>query len=179
MNNITTSLSFSRGNIQISVTIPMPFIHLTTYIAAPQDRVFDLSRSIDLHKASMKKYRESIIDGRMNGLLDLNESVTWTARHLMKQRVLKIRLTKLQRPDYFIDEQEEGDFKMLKHEHYFKPIENGTIMIDQFHYETPMGWVGKFVNSIYLENYIKVLLVNRNNTIKQVAEGNLWNQYLN
>src|SRR5947208_3556138 len=110
----------------------MPFIHLTTFIAAPQERVFDLSRSIALHKASMKAYRESIVDGKLTGLLDLDETITWTARHLFKQRVLKMRVTKLQRPDYFVDEQEEGDFIMLKHEHYFKAIENGTIMIDQF-----------------------------------------------
>ena len=156
----------------------MPFIHLTTFIAAPQDRVFDLSRSIDLHKASMKTYNESIIDGRMTGLLELDETVIWTAKHLWKQRVLKTKMTKLHRPEYFIDEQEEGDFEMLKHEHYFKPVDNGTIMIDQFHYETPNGFLGRIFNNIYLENYMTKLLNERNQTIKTVAEGNLWNQYL-
>ena len=156
----------------------MPFIHLTSFIAAPQERVFDLSRSIDLHKSSMKKYDESIIDGKQTGLLDLNESVTWTARHLFKQRVIRVRLTKLQRPDYFVDEQEEGDFRMMKHEHYFKPIENGTILIDQFHFETPFGFFGKWINKLYLEKYMTRLLNERNQVIKQVAEGNLWNQYL-
>jgi ligand-binding SRPBCC domain-containing protein len=156
----------------------MPFIHLTSFIAAPQERVFDLSRSIDLHKSSMKKYDESIIDGKQTGLLDLNESVTWTARHLFKQRVIRVRLTKLQRPDYFVDEQEEGDFRMMKHEHFFKPIENGTILIDQFHFETPFGFFGKWINELYLEKYMTRLLNERNQVIKQVAEGNLWNQYL-
>lgn len=158
--------------------ISMPFIHLTTFVAAPQERVFDLSRSIDLHKASMKNYNESIIDGKMTGLLNLDESVTWTARHLMKQRVLRIKMTKLKRPEFFVDEQEEGDFKLLKHEHYFKPVENGTIMIDQCHFESPNGALGRFINKFYLEDYMTKLLVNRNKMIKQVAEGNLWNQYL-
>ena len=157
----------------------MPFIHLTSFIAAAQERVFDLSRSIDLHKSSMKKYDESIIDGKQTGLLDLNESVTWTARHLFKQRVIRVRLTKLQRPDYFVDEQEEGDFRMMKHEHYFKQIENGTIMIDQFHFETPHGFIGRLINNFYLENYMTQLLKERNKMIKDVAESNLWKQYLN
>jgi ligand-binding SRPBCC domain-containing protein len=156
----------------------MPFIHLTTFIAAPQDRVFDLSRSLDLHKASMKQYNESIIDGKMTGLLELNETVTWTAKHLMKQRVLKIKMTKLHRPEYFIDEQENGDFKMLKHEHYFKAVDNGTIMIDQFHFEIANGLFGRIFNTIYLENYMTKLLNERNETIKKIAEGNLWKQYL-
>jgi ligand-binding SRPBCC domain-containing protein len=155
----------------------MPFIHLTTFIAAPQERVFDLSRSVALHKSSMKDHDEKIVDGTMSGLMNLNDTVTWTAKHLFKQRRLKIRITKLNRPEYFIDEQEAGDFKLMKHEHYFKPIENGTIMIDQFHFET-RGFMGNFVNRFYLEKYMTQLLKLRNKMIKEVAEGNGWKQYL-
>ena len=156
----------------------MPFIHLTTFIAAPPERVFDLSRSMELHKASMKKHKEKIVDGTISGLMNLNDTVTWSAKHLFKQRRLKIKITKIQRPQYFVDEQVEGDFKMLKHEHYFKSVQNGTIMIDQFHFETPHGLTGKIINKIYLEKYMQQLLSERNIIIKQAAEGNLWNQYL-
>lgn len=156
----------------------MPFIHLTTFIAAPQQRVFDLSRSVDLHKASMKHHEEKIIDGSMSGLMKLNDTVTWTAKHFFKQRRLKIKITQLQKPDFFVDEQQEGDFKMMKHEHYFKPIENGTIMIDQFHFETPYGLIGKIINKLYLEKYMTKLLNQRNQVIKDAAESNLWKQYL-
>jgi|SRR5215213_6787323 len=155
----------------------MPFIHLTTFIAAPQERVFDLSRSVALHKASMKDHDERIVDGTMSGLMSLNDTVTWTAKHLFKERRLKIRISKLQRPEYFTDEQEAGDFKLMKHEHYFKPIENGTIMIDQFHFETT-GLMGKLLTKFYLEKYMTQLLKQRNKMIKEVAEGNLWKQYL-
>ena len=155
----------------------MPFIHLTTFIAAPQERVFDLSRSVALHKASMK-HEERIIDGTMSGLMNLNDTVTWTAKHFFKQRRLKIKIIVFQRPEYFIDEQEDGDFKMMKHEHYFKSIENGTILIDQFHFETPRGLIGRLLNKFYLEKYITQLLKERNKMIKEVAESNLWKQYL-
>jgi len=156
----------------------MPFVHLTTFIAAPQQRVFDLSRSVDLHRASMKHHEEKIIDGSMNGLMKLNDTVTWTAKHFFKQRRLKIKITQLQKPDFFVDEQQEGDFEMMKHEHYFKPIENGTIMIDQFHFETPYGLIGKIINKLYLEKYMTKLLNQRNQVIKDAAESNLWKQYL-
>jgi ligand-binding SRPBCC domain-containing protein len=157
----------------------MPFIHLTTFIAAPQDRVFDLSRSVDLHKMSMKQHEEKIVEGVMTGLMNLNETVTWTAKHFFKQRRLKIKITRFKRPEYFVDEQEEGDFKIMKHEHYFKTIVNGTIMIDQLHFETPHGLLGKWINKLYLENYMAQLLKERNKVIKETAEGKLWNQYLN
>ena len=83
----------------------MPFIHLTTFIAAPQQRVFDLSRSVALQKASMKHHEEKIIDGTMSGLMNLDDTVTWTAKHLFKQRRLKIKITKIQQPEFFVDEQ--------------------------------------------------------------------------
>lgn len=159
-------------------TLIMPFIHLTTFIAAPKERVFDLSRSVDLHKVSMREHDEQIVDGIMSGLVQLNDTITWKAKHLFKQRIFKSRITKFQQPDYFADEQENGDFVMYKHEHYFKQAENGTIMIDQFHFETPYGFIGRLVNNIHLTKYMATLLWNRNKTIKEVAEGNLWKQYL-
>jgi hypothetical protein len=59
----------------------MSFIHLTTFIAAPQERVFDLARSVDVHKYSMTNYREQIVKGTMTGLMGLNDEVTWKAKH--------------------------------------------------------------------------------------------------
>ena len=103
----------------------MPLIHLTTFIAAPHDRVFDLSRSVDLHKKSMASHEEKIVDGTLSGLMKLNDTVTWTAKHLFKLRKLKIKITRFERPHFFVDEQVEGDFRELKHEHYFNRWKTG------------------------------------------------------
>jgi len=156
----------------------MSFIQLTTFVAAPIERVFDLSRSIDLHKSSMQSYTEKPIAGKLHGLMEQNDTVTWQARHLFKQRTLQVRISAMQRPYSFIDEQVKGDFVSMKHEHYFKPIENGTIMIDQFYFEPPFGFIGKVVNQFYLINYMKKLLEQRNKFIKQVAESSQWKTYL-
>lgn len=156
----------------------MPYIHLTTFVAAPIERVFDLSRSIDLHKMSMQKYGEVPVQGTTFGLLNQDETVTWKAKHLFKQRFLKVKLTFFKRPYVFIDEQVEGDFKSLKHEHYFKPIENGTLLIDQFRFEVGRGKAGLLLNKLYLTRYMERLLEERNRTIKEVAEGSQWQKYL-
>jgi ligand-binding SRPBCC domain-containing protein len=157
----------------------MGFIHLTLFIAAPQERVFDLSRSLELHRRSMASYKEELVSRSASGLAQLNETMTWKARHLFKDRTLTSKITQLQRPDFFIDEQIAGDFALLKHEHYFKPVENGTLLIDQFRYEVPHGTVGKWLDRLYLERYMTRLLEQRNQVIRQVAEGNLWTQYIN
>ena len=126
----------------------------------------------------MEKYEEKIVKGTTTGLMNVNDEVTWKARHLFKERVLSIRLTELRRPDYFSDEQVSGDFVKMKHEHYFKPIENGTIMIDQFLFEIRYGGLGRLINQFYLEKYMKRLLTERNAVIKKTAEGNQWKKFL-
>jgi hypothetical protein len=59
----------------------MTIIHLTSFVAAPIERVFDLSRSIDLHKIACRDSGETAIAGTCSGLIQLNETVTWEARH--------------------------------------------------------------------------------------------------
>ena len=156
----------------------MAFIHLTTFIEAPCERVFDLSRHVSVHKQSMTKYKETIVNS-FSGLMDLNDEVIWKARHLFKERILSVKISAIKRPGYFMDEQVKGDFKMMKHEHYFKPVTNGTLMIDQFNYELPLGVMGKLADKLYLEKYIRKLLSERNAIIRQIAESNQWKQYLN
>jgi ligand-binding SRPBCC domain-containing protein len=156
----------------------MSFIQLTTFIEAPIERVFDLSRSIELHKGSMQRFNEKCAAGKQTGLLELNETVTWQAKHLMKERQLTTKITAMQNPFSFIDEQVGGDFVSLKHEHYFKPAQNGTIMIDQFYFQVPYGVIGKWVSRFYLTRYITKLLEQRNQFIKEVAESNKWKMFL-
>ena len=84
----------------------------------------------------------------------------------------------MKKPDHFTDEQVEGNFKIMKHEHHFKPCDNGTILIDQFYFESPFGAMGKLFNSLYLTNYIKRLLEQRNKMIKDYAETEKWKRLL-
>ena len=152
----------------------MPTIHLTTFVAAPADRVFDLARSVDLHRKSMAHTNEEAIAGTTTGLIGLDETVTWRAKHLMKTRVFKSKITAMDRPISFTDEMVAGDFKSLRHEHHFKRIDNGTLLIDLFHFETPYGGLGRLVNQLFLTSYMKKLLEARNQMIKEYAESEKW-----
>jgi ligand-binding SRPBCC domain-containing protein len=156
----------------------MPTIHLTTFIAAPVARVFDLARSIDMHKQSMSKHQEEAVAGTRFGLIEKNESVTWKAKHLFKTRFLRSEITEMKKPDMFIDQQVKGDFKMMKHEHHFKPCDNGTIMIDLLEFEVPYGSFGKLVSKVYLTGYLKNLIEQRNQAIKEFAETEKWRKFL-
>jgi len=152
----------------------MPTIHLTTFVAAPAQRVFDLARSIDLHRKSMAHTDEEAIAGTTSGLIGLNETVTWKAKHLRRVRIMKSKITAMDPPLSFTDEMVDGDFKSLRHEHHFKRIDNGTLLIDIFTYESPYGSLGRLADRLFLTRYMKTLLETRNKTIKEYAESEKW-----
>jgi ligand-binding SRPBCC domain-containing protein len=156
----------------------MPTIHLTTFIAAPVHVVFDLSRHIGLHKESMSDFNEEAVAGTRFGLIEKDETVTWKARHLFKNRLLRVKISEMKKPDMFTDFQLQGDFRAMKHEHHFKPCDNGTILIDLFYFESPYGILGRWINRLFLTKYMRRLLEQRNKTIKAVAESDRWKRLL-
>jgi hypothetical protein len=54
----------------------MPILKLKTSINADIQIVFDLSRSIDLHKISTEHTNEEAVAGKTSGLIELGEQVT-------------------------------------------------------------------------------------------------------
>ena len=95
----------------------MPIIKLETKINAPVERVFDLARSIDLHRDSMSKYDEKAIAGVTSGLIRMNETVTWEAAHFGVRQNLTSKITAFERPWHFRDSMVKGVFKRFDHDH--------------------------------------------------------------
>lgn len=157
----------------------MPILQITTFIKAPIQRVFDLSLSIDLHKISTANTNEEAIAGTTFGLIKLHETVTWQAIHLYKKRTMTIKIMALESPFYFKDEMQQGEFKLFRHEHYFKPIKDGTEMKDILAFESPFRLLGKLIDKVFMKKYLKRFLLQRNATIKEFAEGDGWEKVLN
>lgn len=157
----------------------MPVIQLETFINAPKSIVFDLSRSIDLHKISTKHTHEKAIAGVTSGLIGSNQFVTWRARHFGIYQTLTSIITEFKQPDYFVDEMKKGLFKRFRHEHIFTALEEKTLMLDIFDYESPLGILGQIADFLFIEQYMKSLLIKRNLTIKEFAESEKWKTLLN
>ena len=149
----------------------MTIITLSTFINAPIERCFDLSRSVDLHMLSVKQTKEKAIAGVTTGHMNEGDWVMWEAVHFGIKQRLSTRITAMERPVYFCDEQMEGAFKSMRHEHHFELEDGGTIMKDVFCYETPYGLAGWLFDVVVLKRYMTHFLRLRNVTIKNVAEG--------
>jgi ligand-binding SRPBCC domain-containing protein len=158
----------------------MPRIKLETYIKSNKEIVFDLSRSIDLHKVSAKSTNEKAIDGVTKGLIGLNEFVTWRAKHLGFYQNLSSIITQFDYPNSFTDEMLKGAFKSFKHQHLFeKADDNTTLMTDIFDYTSPFGILGKLGDFVILKRYLRKFLIERNRIIKNYAETGGWKKILN
>ena len=140
----------------------MPRIKLRTVIKADKGIVFDLSRSVDLHKISTEQTNEEAIKGITSGLIEINQSVTWKAKHFGVYHTLTSKITEFERPNFFADEMVKGIFKKFKHEHYFTSFKGSTEMIDIFEYESPFGILGKLADKLFLKRYMSNFLKKRN-----------------
>ncbi|MCS3557280.1 MULTISPECIES: SRPBCC family protein [unclassified Sphingobacterium] len=156
----------------------MPKIEIITIINAPIALCFDLARSIDLHTISTSKTNEKAIDGRTQGLIELNEYVTWQATHFGIRQILTSKITAFEKPYYFVDEQISGAFKSLYHEHIFEQDGEKVIMKDIFTFQSPMGIFGRLFNKLILTAYLHKFLIERNNMIKEFAESDKWKRLI-
>lgn len=148
----------------------MALIELRTVIRADVKTCFDLSRDIDFHKKSLQHSKEKAIAGKTTGLIELNEWVTWEAVHFGIKQQLTSKITVFEPSNYFVDEMVSGVFKSFKHEHIFTTEGEKTIMVDKFHFKSPLGILGKLANILFLKRYMRKLLNTRNQLLKQEAE---------
>jgi ligand-binding SRPBCC domain-containing protein len=153
-------------------------IELQTFIAAPRERVFDLSRSIDLHQRSTGSTGETAVAGRTSGLIGLGETVTWRARHLGVTQHLTSRIAGFDRPRWFRDEMVRGAFAWMEHDHWFDAADGGTVLRDRFRFAAPLGPLGRIAELVLLRRYMTHFLVARNAHIKRVAESDEWREFL-
>jgi ligand-binding SRPBCC domain-containing protein len=148
----------------------VPRIEIKTLIAAAPEICFDLSIDIDLHIRSMEQTKEKAIGGIISGQIKLGETVTWKARHFGIYFTLTSQITELARPLHFTDKMIKGPFKLLEHRHIFEQTPDGTVMTDLFDFQLPLGKLGMTADKLFLQKYMRKLLVKRKESIKNTAE---------
>ncbi|MGO1052799.1 SRPBCC family protein [Crossiella sp. CA198] len=149
----------------------MPRFEVSTSIAAPPQRIFDLSLEVEVHTSSMAGSTERAIDGVTSGRLALGDTVTWQARHFGLSWRMTSRISAYDPPGYFVDEQERGPFRRWHHAHHFEPDgRGGTLMRDVIDFAAPLGPLGRIAELLVLDHYMRRLISTRNEHLKGLAE---------
>jgi ligand-binding SRPBCC domain-containing protein len=98
------------------------------------------------------------------------DTVTWEAVHLGLRQRLTVRITRYERPRLFVDEMVKGTFRRFTHTHEFRATEEGTLMVDTFDYASPLGFLGRFADGLFLKRYLLRFLSERAGALKDEAE---------
>lgn len=133
---------------------------VVTRATVPPEALFDASLSVDEHVTSLAHSGERAIAGVTVGTLGLGDVVTWRARHFGIWFTMTVRITALDRPYCFVDEQQRGPFKAFRHEHTFARDGGETVMTDRITVASPV--FGRLAERLVLVPYLRRLIRTRN-----------------
>jgi hypothetical protein len=153
----------------------------TTLIGAPIDRVFDLSRSVEVHLlANVHDNEQALaIGGVTTGLVDLGQQVTWRAKHFGFWHNLTSEFTAMEPPAYFQVTMVKGIFRFMQADHRLRSLPSGvTELKDIFAIAAPLPILGPIAEELFLRRYMVAVSRERNAVIKQLAESDDWQRYL-
>ncbi len=139
-------------------------------IAAPIEKVFDLSLSVDFHLDSFSDTGEQIVGGVNEGAMALGDVVTWRAKHFGIWWELTSIITTYDPPNFFIDEQQSGPFASYRHEHHFTAVGDETEMRDIVEFTAPLGPLGSIAERLVLRRHLEALIDLRNEELRVAAE---------
>lgn len=123
-------------------------IEAKTLFEAPIAVVFDAERNISLHAATQGHRGEIAVAGVTSGLIEKGQEVEWEATHFGIKQRLRVKITHMDKPGYFRDEQVFGAFKTFTHEHHFLALgSDQTEKTDVMRIEAPLGPLEKLQRS--------------------------------
>ncbi|GLJ79226.1 SRPBCC family protein [Microbacterium imperiale] len=132
---------------------------IETHADVPAEALFDASLDIGAHVDSMRGTGERAIGGVTTGRIGLGETVTWRAWHFGIPFRMTSRVTALDRPRRFVDEQVAGPFRIFQHEHLYLERDGVTIMTDRVTLASPV--FGLLAERVVLVPYLRRLLTRR------------------
>ncbi len=156
----------------------MPVLHFTNFVEAPIDVVFGLSRSVSIFKIAFQQNKVWPVAGITFGLIKEGEMITWKLNFLFKTRIFTIKITEMRLNDRFEEKIINNDVITLKHEHFFKPTQNGTIVIDRIDYQLKNGFLGMLMNK-FVVSFFEKNISRRIEVINQYALSDKWKALLN
>lgn len=118
----------------------------------------------------MSDAKEKVVSGRRSGRFTEGEEVTWQARHFGVRWRMTSRITEIQYPHRFVDQQVTGPFAAFHHEHRFVELPEHTLLIDRISLRAPLGPLGRLTENLGLGRYMEQLIVQRNQYLHQAVE---------
>lgn len=141
-------------------------IRVLSFIEASPDVCFDAHRNLGLHVESAASTGERVASPKQTGLLELDEEVTFEARHFGVCFRLTSKIVEFERPHRFVDEMQRGPFGRMRHVHTFDLTEGGTKIADEIDFASPLGPLGWIADRLFVGRHLARFLRHRNAWLK-------------
>ncbi|MDQ6623176.1 MAG: SRPBCC family protein [Verrucomicrobiota bacterium] len=81
-------------------------------------------------------------------------------------------ITQVERPNYFVDEQRTGPYRLWHHEHFFRALDAGRTEIrDLVHYAPPLGPFGAVLNKLLVRPQLERIFAFRSAALEKLVRG--------
>jgi len=77
-------------------------------------------------------------------------------------------ITHVVNENYFVDEQRFGPYSLWHHKHFLREIDGGIEMEDIIHYKIPLGFIGEFLNFLFIKNQLKEIFEYRKKKLIEI-----------
>jgi len=134
------------------------------------DEVFDFfSKPENLSKITPKKLDFTILTPTPIKMKD-GQIIDYTIKILGKKIRWRTLITTFEPPNMFIDQQLSGPYSMWHHQHIFKDIPGGVEIEDKITYVIPFGFIGVFINWIWVKKDLENIFLYRQGIIEKYFE---------
>lgn len=76
-------------------------------------------------------------------------------------------ITHVQKPNYFVDEQRYGPYRMWHHQHRFTEISGGTRVEDTVDYILPFGPFGEIAHILFVKRQLESIFSHRERVLRE------------
>ena len=152
-------------------------------VAAPMERCFLLSTSIDLVQGTLGMRPSPAESKKITGLVEAEDQLVWRGWKFGLPAMHETLITAYDPPTHFQDTMGRGRFAAFQHDHWFQRYDDPggtetTELHDEVRFSMPLGWAGALVGRWMMVPYVRSLVRRRFALLKQVAEGETWRRYL-
>jgi ligand-binding SRPBCC domain-containing protein len=78
------------------------------------------------------------------------------------------KISEVEKPVYFIDEQLSGPYSIWHHQHHFRETRGGIEMTDIVNYQLPLGILGNIAHQIAIKKKVEKIFEYREHKLKEL-----------
>ncbi|MBK9983092.1 MAG: SRPBCC family protein [Saprospiraceae bacterium] len=75
-------------------------------------------------------------------------------------------ITSIKDKEYFVDEQTKGPYKLWRHEHRFRAVDNGVMMTDILTYDIGLSLLGRLAGILWVDQQVEEIFTYRSKKLE-------------